>query len=242
MEDDGQEKRSLREVANTIAEAFEEKKQSEGEEMLLSTYSHEEIVNAFQMARRAAERHPGTPGKRQEKPQTQKEKAIQAEMKKFLEKDDFFKKIRIAANQKEKEKIEEEVKDEREQFVEACIKAKVVPLPMLGKLRNGVLALENYKLNRGLCEALGSTVLRTTRGIRKLVLHNNGITDGELRQILEGLRENRDLRNLSLAHNELGPKATELLIHLLTREEPLQLTELKIQKLKGSPHFLNRTL
>lgn len=113
---------------------------------------------------------------------------------------------------------------------------------MLSKLSNGVLTLDNYKLNRGLCEALGSTVLKTTRGIQKLVLHNNGMSDIELRQIMEGLRDNRDLRNLELAQNELGPKATELLIHLLTREEPLQLTHLKLQKLKGSPLFLNRTL
>lgn len=55
LEDYDQEKRSLKEVANTIAEAFEEQKRmTEGEEMLLSTYSHDEIVNAFQMARRAA--------------------------------------------------------------------------------------------------------------------------------------------------------------------------------------------
>lgn len=40
------------------------------------------------------------------------------------------------------------------------------------------------------------------------MLHNNGISDPELTQILEGLKENRDIRNLDLARNELGPKAT----------------------------------
>ncbi len=78
--------------------------------------------------------------------------------------------------------------------------------------------------------------------MKKLVLRNNGIGDADLAAVLEGVKENSDLKSLDIVKNEIGAKSSEMLIQLLTRETPLQLGELSIRKSKGSPLQLNRIL
>ena len=83
-------------------------------------------------------------------------------------------------------------KEGRDAVVEACIRARVVPIPMLSKLKDGELALDNFRLNPGLASALGSTVLSGATGLRKLLLRNNGTVDADLGKVLEGLLEARE--------------------------------------------------
>ena len=49
-----------------------------------------------------------------------------------------------------------------------------------------MLSLEDYKLNYGLCKALGSVLDDLGNLIRKIVLKNNGINDDSYALILEG--------------------------------------------------------
>lgn len=62
-------------------------------------------------------------------------------------------------------------------YLQFCKNEKVLPLPILNKIEDGVLALEDYKLNFGLCKALGGVLGDLGALIRKIVLKNNGITD-----------------------------------------------------------------
>lgn len=87
-------------------------------------------------------------------------------------------------------------------YLQFCKNEKVLPLPILNKIEDGVLALEDYKLNYGLCKALGSVLDDLGGLIRKIVLKNNGINDESYAIILEGALKNKNIKSLHLKGNE----------------------------------------
>ena len=67
-----------------------------------------------------------------------------------------------------------------------CKNEKVVPLPIINKIYDGVLSLDDYKLNYGLCKALGNVLDDLGDSLYKIDLRNNGITDSDFAEILKG--------------------------------------------------------
>lgn len=67
-----------------------------------------------------------------------------------------------------------------------CKNEKVVPLPLVNKIFEGVLSLDNYRLNFGLCKALGNVLDDLSDSIFKIDLTNNGIGDSDCAEILSG--------------------------------------------------------
>jgi len=54
-------------------------------------------------------------------------------------------------------KLAEERKDSiYRKYLQNCRNEKVLPLPIISKINEGVLSLDDYKLNFGLCKALGT--------------------------------------------------------------------------------------
>lgn len=97
-------------------------------------------------------------------------------------------------------------------YLQFCKNEKVLPLPILNKIEDGVLALEDYKLNYGLCVALGSVLDDLGALIRKIVLRNNGITDSGYAVLLEGALKNKNIKSLHLRNNEFQEESLEVML------------------------------
>jgi len=67
-----------------------------------------------------------------------------------------------------------------------CKNEKVLPLPIVNKIFEGVLTLDDYKLNYGLCKALGNVLDDIGDSLCKIDLRNNGILDIDLAEIIKG--------------------------------------------------------
>ena len=89
---------------------------------------------------------------------------------------DQFKKEEERENEMIKQKlIEEQKKNMQRKYLQMCKNEKVVPLPIINKIYDGVLYLDDYKLNFGLCKALGNVLDDLGDTIHKIDLRNNGI-------------------------------------------------------------------
>lgn len=62
-------------------------------------------------------------------------------------------------------------------YVQICKNEKVLPLPLISKINEGILELDEYKLNFGLCKALSAVLDDLGDSIYKISLSNNGILD-----------------------------------------------------------------
>jgi len=62
-------------------------------------------------------------------------------------------------------------------YVQICKNERVLPLPIISKINEGVLELDEYKLNQGLCRALAGVLGDLGDSIFKIALSNNGIQD-----------------------------------------------------------------
>jgi hypothetical protein len=71
-------------------------------------------------------------------------------------------------------------------YLQSCKNEKVLPLPIISKIFEGVLCLDDYKLNFGLCKALGNVLDDLRETIYKIDLRNNGINDLDFAEIIKG--------------------------------------------------------
>jgi hypothetical protein len=79
-----------------------------------------------------------------------------------------------------------------------CKNEKVVPLPLVNKIYEGVLNLDDYKLNFGLCKALGNVLDDLGDSIYKIDLRNNGIEDSDFAEIVKGALKNPHIKALAI--------------------------------------------
>jgi hypothetical protein len=107
-----------------------------------------------------------------------------------------------------------------------------LPLPILNKIEDGVLALEDYKLNLGLCKALGSVLDDLGSMIRKIVLRNNGINDASYALILEGALQNKNIKSLHLRGNEFSENYLNHFINHFEKEKRPWIEEIVISNCK----------
>ena len=80
------------------------------------------------------------------------------------------------------------------EYSKLCIKEEnVQDLPIFAKIKDNELSLTNYRLNSGVCRALGVYLAESNWRIDKsyllkeLVLDNNDITDEDFAEILAGV-------------------------------------------------------
>jgi hypothetical protein len=93
-----------------------------------------------------------------------------------------------------------------------CKNEKVVPLPIINKIYEGVLSLDDYKLNFGICKALGNVLDDLGDSIYKIYLRNNGITDSDFAEILKGALTNPHIKSLAIRNNEIKQESIEKLL------------------------------
>lgn len=98
-------------------------------------------------------------------------------------------------------------------YLQFCKNEKVLPLPILSKIEDCVLSLDDYKLNFGLCKALGGVFGDLGALIKKIVLRNNGITDLGYAQMLEGAFKNRNITALHLKNNEFKENSLQQILN-----------------------------
>lgn len=95
-----------------------------------------------------------------------------------------------------------------------------------------MLALEDYKLNLGLCKALGSVLDDLGALIRKIVLRNNGINDESYAIILDGALQNKNIKSLHLRGNEFAEASLKKFLHYFENEKRPALEEIVISNCK----------
>jgi len=69
--------------------------------------------------------------------------------------------------------------------------------------------LVGYKLNKGLCVALGDFLSKNVHPtnpfiVKNLILDDNGLSDADFASILKGIRQQGLILSLSYNNNELG--------------------------------------
>ena len=105
--------------------------------------------------------------------------------------------------------IEEQKKNMQRKYLQMCKNEKVVPLPIINKIFEGVLYLDDYKLNFGLCKALGNVLDDLGDSIYKLDLRNNGITDSDFAEVIKGALQNPHIKSICLRNNEFKDESLE---------------------------------
>ena len=97
---------------------------------------------------------------------------------------------------------EEQKENMQRKYLQMCKEEKVLPLPIIHKIFEGVLTLDDYKLNFGLCKALGNVLDDLGDSLYKIDLRNNGISDYDYAEIIRGAINNPNIRALTLRNNE----------------------------------------
>jgi hypothetical protein len=105
--------------------------------------------------------------------------------------------------------IEEQKKNMQRKYLQMCKNEKVVPLPIVNKIFEGVLYLDDYKLNFGLCKALGNVLDDLGDSIYKLDLRNNGITDSDFAEVIKGALQNPHIKSICFRNNEFKEESQE---------------------------------
>jgi hypothetical protein len=108
--------------------------------------------------------------------------------------------------------IEERKANMQRKYLQMCKNEKVLPLPIISKISEGVLSLDDYKLNFGLCKALSNILDDLEDSIFKIDLRNNGINDSDFAEIIRGAIKNPHIRSLSLRNNELREESLKELL------------------------------
>ena len=77
-------------------------------------------------------------------------------------------------------------------------------MPILNKMEDQVLALEDYTLNREQIKCLSQCIQNfSSNAFRKVYLNNNGLKDIEIAEFLEGLVQNKNINAIEIAYNRV---------------------------------------
>eukprot|EP00347_Sterkiella_histriomuscorum_P021600 403333417 len=156
---------------------------------------------------------------------------------------DMLDKEEIYEQQQLEIKIQEEAQaNMARKYLQYCKNEQVLPLPILSKIEDGVLSLDDYKLNFGLCKALGSVLEDLGGLIRKLVLKNNGINDKSYSILLEGALRNRNIKSLHLKGNEFQEDSLQQYLDYFKREKRPWIEEIVISNCKQKLSQTNKLL
>ena len=140
-------------------------------------------------------------------------------------------------------KLAEERKDSiYRKYLQNCRNEKVLPLPIISKINEGVLSLDDYKLNFGLCKALGNVFEDLDDQIYKIDLRNNGLTDHDFAEILRGSIKNKNIKSFCLRNNEFKEESLKELMKYFENKKTPILEELVISACKTKITQVNEML
>ena len=107
-----------------------------------------------------------------------------------------------------------------------------VILPILNRVVAKSLILINYKLNFGVCSALGNSLQGNSKLLTKICLDNNGCLDLDFAKILTGLKHLDNIKSIVYRRNQFGVQSLEAIIPLLQRRKPYHVEELRLVSCK----------
>jgi hypothetical protein len=108
-----------------------------------------------------------------------------------------------------------------------------LPLPITNKIVEGVLRLDDYKLNLGLCNALGNVLEDLGEAITTIDLRNNGINDYDFAHILRGAVLNPHIKSISIRNNDFRDESLKALMEYFKDNKKQILQELCISACKS---------
>ena len=158
-------------------------------------------------------------------------------MKQQFEKEEALESLML-----QKKLFEEQKENMQRKYLQMCKNEKVLPLPIINKIFEGVLTLDDYKLNYGLCKALGNVLDDLGDQIYKIDLHNNGISDLDFAEILRGAIKNPHIRSLSIRNNEFREESLKELLKYFKDKKKKILQELVISACKTKRSQINELL
>jgi len=97
------------------------------------------------------------------------------------------------------------------------LRHNVIGLPTMTHIsEDGTLSLTGYKVNSGLCSALGDFLGKNKHQtspfiVRNLILDDNGISDADFANILRGILHQGKLVSISYSQNDFGALSLEQL-------------------------------
>ena len=108
-------------------------------------------------------------------------------------------------------------------------------MPILDKITNKTLVLQNYALSQGHCRGLAKSFqyLDVTR-VNRVLFNNCGISGREFAELLRGLQKLRDVKSITYKQNQFSHESLAELAKLFQRRIPYHLEELKLVDLKTS--------
>ena len=131
--------------------------------------------------------------------------------------------------------MQREEEDPKAKFYVQCQQEGVVAMPTLAKIKDKVLNLAGYKMNLGLCKALGRAFLLYHDVLEKLLLESTGTDDEMLAAILEGLREQVNFKSVTYKRNIMDQLSVRALVKLAHRPVPHNLDEVRIINCRITP-------
>lgn len=116
-------------------------------------------------------------------------------------------------------------------------------LPILDKVIDKTLCLENYKLNAGLvmglakaCEHLDSTK------VNRMFFSNCGLSADDLATIIKGIGLMRDFKSLIIKKEIMNQRCIDNMVTCLSRRVPYHLSEISIIDCKINPTLIERLM
>ena len=102
-------------------------------------------------------------------------------------------------------------------FIAQCEKNMVVTLPLLLRIHDKKMILEQYQLNNGLCQALSIALAQFPDIATSFHLDHNNLSDEDFALLLSGMSQLTYVSRLEYSHNSFGQKSLEALIPIICR-------------------------
>ena len=117
-------------------------------------------------------------------------------------------------------------------YFQECQKQRIVPLPILFKVRDKMLTLKGYLLNDGLCRSLCQSLEIYPELLTGINLTDNGISDTDVATVLTGLNKLDKLLSITIKDNSFLGESAKALSSILQRVGSQRLEELHLTSLK----------
>ncbi|CAI2364707.1 unnamed protein product [Moneuplotes crassus] len=100
-------------------------------------------------------------------------------------------------------------------FIQKCKEENVLAVPVINKLKEKKLILENYRMNEGLAKALEAAIEELAEYIEVIALKSNDMNDASLSKIINGVSSNPYMKTLKIENNKLDEECAKSLKALL---------------------------
>ncbi|CAI2359327.1 unnamed protein product [Moneuplotes crassus] len=103
-------------------------------------------------------------------------------------------------------------------YIENCRKFRILPLPLLKKIKYSVLVLDNYQLSSQISKAFSNSMYFLSSYITGVKLINNNMKDADIACFLKGMMYN-PIKDLTIENNILREQSGEALCNIINALE-----------------------